>query len=229
MASKMKIILISDIHANGFYFSTLLKYIMEEKADRIICLGDLVGYYDEPNEVINLCRDNNIECIQGNHEEYLLGELNYRKDKEDIYRIQVHKELLTINNKKFIEQMPKEIIINYQGVSMYCTHALPMNTSKYLYNPNDMSDDCIKGYDYYCSGHTHIPYIQYKYGTCIINPGSIGQPRDYTSMPSYAVVDIAKKEVTIKKVEVEKKTYISHLKDIKLNIELIEILTRKST
>ena len=202
----MNIILISDIHANAFYFSTLLEEIKGEKADRIICLGDLVGYYDQPNEVINLCRDNNIECIQGNHEEYLLEKLNYRKDKEDIYRIKLHNEWLTIENRNFISQMPKEIILNYENISMYCTHSLPEDTSKYLYNPNEISDEHIKGHDYYCSGHTHIPYIQYKYGTCIVNPGSIGQPRDYTSMPSYAVVDIKKKEVKIKKVEVDKMT-----------------------
>ena len=223
----MKIALISDIHANAFYFKILLASIKEEKVDKIICLGDLVGYYDEPNEVIDLCRDYNVECIQGNHEEYILETLKYRKEKEDIYRIEKHRKLLSIKNRIFIENMPKEIIIQLGSISIYCTHALPGNSAKYLYNPNEIADEYIQGYDYYCSGHTHIPSIQYKNGTCIINPGSVGQPRDYTAMPSYAIVNLDKDEVLIKKVKVDQHNYTKVIKEKKMHMELIDILLRE--
>jgi len=223
----MKIALISDIHANAFYFKKILEDIRNQQVDKIVCLGDLVGYYDEPNEVIDICRTNNIECVQGNHEEYFLQTLNYNKEKENIYRIETHREILSVENKSFIEKMPKEIIFKYGDVSIYCTHALPTNTVKYLYNPNDIADKYIQGHDYYCSGHTHIPYIQYKYGICLINPGSVGQPRDYTTLPSYALIDLKEKEVLIKKINVDTNKYVSCLIEMKLCQELTDILIRK--
>lgn len=224
----MKIALISDIHANAFYFKTLLENIKKEKVDKIVCLGDLIGYYNAPNEVINICRDNNIICIQGNHEEYILGTLKYRKEKENIYNIEEHKKILSIENHIFIEQMPRELVIEYEGITMYCTHALPDNSAKYLYSPNEMIDKYIKGYDYYCSGHTHIAYIQYKKGTCLINPGSIGQPRDYSTIPSYALINMKSRDVTIKKIEVDVEAYVKDLREESMNKELIDILMRKN-
>lgn len=52
----MKIALISDIHSNLFYFEKVLHEIEKENVDDIYCLGDLVGYYDKPNEVIDLIK-----------------------------------------------------------------------------------------------------------------------------------------------------------------------------
>ena len=223
----MKIILISDIHANAFYFREFFNTIARESYDRIICLGDLVGYYDEPNEVIDLCRQYNIECIKGNHEEYLFGTLKYKESQEHIYRIKLHRDILSFDNKKYLKELPSEIIITDDSVSIYCTHALPANSAKYLYNPSEILDEYIQGYDYYCSGHTHIPYIQYTHGTCVVNPGSIGQPRDYTSEPSYVIIDLLKKEVLIKKIRVDTDIYIEKLQEKNIDIKLIDILRRK--
>ncbi|PHR58529.1 MAG: hypothetical protein COA44_03565 [Arcobacter sp.] len=228
MVKTMKIALISDIHANAFYFKSVLVNIKNENVDKIICLGDLVGYYDEPNEVIDLCRNNNIMCLEGNHEEYTLETKVYAKEKEELYRIKVHNKILTKRNRKFIEELPKEILLEDEGVSVYCTHALPQNSSKYIYNPNDIEDVHLRGYDYYCSGHTHIPYIHYKYGTCLVNPGSVGQPRDYTTLPSYAIINLKEKSVSIKKVEVDVNAYMKHLEKIKLHLSLRDILVRKN-
>ena len=97
----------------------------------------------------------------------------------------------------------------------------------YLISPNKIEYEHIQGYDYYCSGHTHIPYIQYKQGTCIVNPGSVGQPRDYTILPSYAVIDLNKDEVSIKKIKVDVEMYLVNLASINYNPDLIDILTRK--
>ncbi|MBT5400563.1 metallophosphoesterase family protein [bacterium] len=223
----MKIALISDIHANSFYLKSVIDSIKNQQIDRVICLGDLVGYYENPNEVINLCIKNNIECILGNHDQYLLGTLKYKEEKEGIYKIKEHRKVLSSSNMNFINGLPHEITIHFDGKIIYCTHATPHNTTEYLYNPNKIEYEHIQGYDYYCSGHTHIPYIQYKQGTCIVNPGSVGQPRDYTILPSYAVIDLNKDEVSIKKIKVDVEMYLVNLASINYNPDLIDILTRK--
>ena len=67
----MRLALISDIHAN----LTALEAVLADMpcVDRILCCGDLVEYYDQPNEVCALVRERGIECIRGNHDAYVLG------------------------------------------------------------------------------------------------------------------------------------------------------------
>lgn len=72
----MKIALISDIHANpGALASTLLD-IEKKGCDKIICLGDIVGYGYDPNSCIDICRHRNIECFLGNHDAAMIGKLS---------------------------------------------------------------------------------------------------------------------------------------------------------
>jgi len=225
----MKIVLISDIHANIYYFSRVLEKVIGEKADRIICLGDLIGYYDEPNKVIELCKFHEIECIKGNHEKYLLNEHKYNISREKLYRIKQHKQALTPENSKFLKDLPEDIVVQYKNILLYCTHAIPKDTTEYSYSPNELSRKYTKNYHYYCSGHTHIPYIQYSYGACIVNPGSIGQPRDYSTKPSYVVIDLKNDTVSLLKVKVDIKPYLEYLKTQGFDDALINILQRKKS
>lgn len=71
----MKIAIISDIHGNPTALQKVLEDAEEHKCERIVCLGDIVGYGYDPNGCIDICRKQNIECILGNHDAGLVGNL----------------------------------------------------------------------------------------------------------------------------------------------------------
>lgn len=222
----MKIALISDIHANLFYLTKVLEQIEKDQVDNIYCLGDLIGYYDKPNEVIDLIRKKNIICIKGNHEKYLLGELEYNINNEEIYGIKKQRKIITKNNYDFLNDLAENIEVMISDKSFYITHSLPNDSLSYIYDLRDLDKSFLSKYDYYCFSHTHIPIISYQYGTCIINTGSVGQPRDYTAKPSYIVIDIKYDSVVLKKVNVDNQDYLKSLVENKYHNSLIKILNR---
>lgn len=71
-----KIAIISDIHSNPTALLTVLEDVEKQKCDRIVCLGDIVGYGYDPNGCIDICRDRNMECVLGNHDAGLVGSLS---------------------------------------------------------------------------------------------------------------------------------------------------------
>lgn len=222
----MTIALISDIHANFFYFQVILKELEQYNPSQIFCLGDMVGYYDQPNEVIDLIKEKNITCIKGNHEKYLLNELAYDHSKENIYRIKTQRESLTQDNYTFLKNLPNDIIIELYGKQFYMTHSLPNDCITYLHDLKKIDRKALAKYDYYCFGHTHVPIISYQYGTYILNPGSVGQPRDYSQKPSFIILDLEKDEVTLKKISVPYLAYSQLLETNNFDNALISILER---
>ncbi len=222
----MKIAFISDIHSNLFYLKAVIKELEKENIDEIYCLGDLVGYYDKPNEVIDLVKQKNIKCIKGNHDKYLVAELPYDLKRDEFYGIKKQKKILSNENLDFLINLKDEIILKVDDKKIYMTHSLPNDCETYLYNLDSLDLEFLKSYDYYFFGHTHIPMMTYHYGTCIVNPGSIGQPRDYTKQSSYAIVDFELEEVKIKKVNHDIDVFTKELKNEKYAVQLIDILKR---
>ncbi|RAZ51778.1 metallophosphoesterase family protein [Campylobacter hyointestinalis] len=221
----MKIALISDIHSNLDYLITVLNNL-NNKVDKIYCLGDIIGYYDKPNEVIDIIKQNDITCIKGNHEKYILGEISYDKTKDALYRLEEQKHIISSENLHYISKLDEEIVLNINNRKIYMTHSLPMDCETYLYNMEQFNFSLLDKYDYYFFGHTHIPIIFYKFGTCIVNPGSVGQPRDYTQKSSYAIVDFDLDQVVIKKIKQNIDGLINRLNNKHYSNAVIEILKR---
>lgn len=222
----MKIAIISDIHANYEYLKSVLKDIFEQNINNIYCLGDLVGYYNEPNLTIDLIRKNNIICIKGNHEKYLLGELPYTISKEDIYGIERQRNIISDINLKFLSSLKDEYVFEVNKKLIFMTHSHPSNCEKYVYDFKDFDFTALQQYDYCCFGHTHIPVIGYHNGMCFVNPGSVGQPRDYTGKSSYAIIDFDSNMVSIKRVAQEVDRFIEILENSSYNSALLKILKR---
>jgi len=224
----MKIAIIADIHSNFDYFSTILKDIQKHNVDKIFCAGDFVGYYNKPNEVIEEVKRTGIVCVKGNHDKFLLGELSYPLAKDFIYQIKKQRKLITEENIEFIRRLPDSISCELIGKKIYMTHSFPNDSEKYLYTVEEFTKKDLIDINYYFYGHTHIPNIIYRYGTCLINPGSVGQPRDYSAQPSFVIVDMVNDECTLKKIHVDNLDFVSRLKKSKYPSEVITILERKN-
>ena len=103
----MRIGIISDIHSNPTALLTVLKDIEQQKCDRIVCLGDIVGYGYDPNGCIDICRERGIECFLGNHDAGLVGKFSLDQfipfAKNAILR---QRALVSEENKRWLENLP---------------------------------------------------------------------------------------------------------------------------
>ena len=103
----MKIAIISDIHSNPAALTKVLKDARSKGCEKIICLGDIVGYGYAPNECIDICREEGIESLMGNHDAALVGELELDWFN-DYARSAVLRQrgMVSEDNKKWLLHLP---------------------------------------------------------------------------------------------------------------------------
>ncbi len=195
----MKILFLSDIHGNYPALLSLEKYFSE--VDKIICLGDVVGYHCFVNEVIDFLILHKVFCIQGNHDRYLIEGLeNQSKFINDSVRfgIEIAQKKITEKNKKWLGELPTSYSFKQDDNSIFCCHGSPWDvTNEYIYADSDkfhiMTDFA---YDIIVLGHTHRAYTKYNENQIVFNPGSVGQARDFEGMACAKIYNTRTNELT---------------------------------
>lgn len=204
----MRILVISDIHANLTAFEAVLEDAKAEW-DYVWCLGDVVGYGPDPSECVDLLRTLPHLCLAGNHDWAALGRLDIRTFNPDARRaVEWTMAHLTPDNCAYLEDLPITLVVGDYTL----VHASPREPVwEYILEPL-VADLNFPHFDTpYCFvGHTHQPVIYelMEDGTTharepryrqpyalegkkqIINPGSIGQPRDQNPDAAYGLLDL---------------------------------------
>ena len=125
----MRIAVFSDIHANPKALRRAIKSAKSIGCEQFICCGDIVGYGYGPNECIDICRENKIECVKGNHDAGLVGELSLDWFNETARRqILSNRPLVSDENRKWLENLPYSIskdIGTTKAVFCHGTYAFP--------------------------------------------------------------------------------------------------------
>ena len=194
----MKIAIISDIHANLEALAAVLNEIDSRQITKIICLGDIVGYGASPNECVNTIRERMIASIAGNHDKAVAGEIDIENFSESARSavLWTRKEL-TKENLAYL----KTLSFFLQDENVLYVHSSPDNPEKFRYLLH--IGDAMESFRYLSSplcfiGHTHRPTIfcedlvtQHivRGKKCIVNVGSVGQPRDGNWRACFAVFD----------------------------------------
>ena len=188
----MKIAVISDVHSNLEALEAALKEIDKMKIQNIFCAGDICGYGANPNECIEEIRRRNIQSVMGNHD-YGIVNLNSSWFNEQAAKaLWWTIENLEKNNLEFIKSLPEKIDVDIDGRKMLVVHGSPRNPIwEYIY-PTDANATFVKdvNQDIIVVGHSHIPFIKKISDKLVLNPGSVGQPRDSNPKASFAVIDI---------------------------------------
>ncbi len=236
----MRIAVLSDIHANIEAFQAVLGDL-ERRADRILNLGDLVGYNASPNECVELARDKGIQSIQGNHDQAAC-DLNLA-DRFNIYAFNAilwTQKTLTHNNRKFLGALAEKQDL---PCGMAC-HGSPESTFSYIGLPFQARTTLKKmkkgiwGTGNVCLfGHTHkrkvwrmdirgnvmpveippdgvIALRQEEF--YLLNPGSVGQPRNGDPRSSYLIFDTHNQQVTYRLVDYDQSETIRKIRNAKL-------------
>lgn len=186
----MRVALISDIHAN----LTALEAVLADMpaVDRIVCCGDLVEYYDQPNEVCARLRELDIPCIRGNHDGYTIGVLPEKESYRSAFRTDWTRETLHETHLAWLKSLDVEMRIEADGRQLRVRHASPWDEETYLYPDSHelfARIELAPG-EILAVGHSHRPLHVAIGEGWLVNPGSVGQPRDWDPRASYAVVDM---------------------------------------
>ncbi len=218
----MKFAIISDIHANLEAFNRVLNDIDKMNCDEIICLGDIVGYGPEPESCINVIRENNIQCLMGNHDAAVCGVLS--TDYFNMYAknaVEWTIENISQDNMEYLKSLP--FFAEYED--MLFVHGALNEPFDYILDVNSLNlnieilQSDFPGKEFCFFGHTHIPFLSRKGSfelpspgkhflekqsekVFFINPGSIGQPRGgVTTKACYCIFDNASFEVNFRNIE----------------------------
>jgi predicted phosphodiesterase len=203
----MRVLVISDIHAN----LAALKAVLKDagKVNAVWCLGDVVGYGPDPNECVELVREqNNLVCLLGNHDAASIGEMSVASfNFEARQAVEWTQSVLKEDNREYLLERPLISIIG----DVTLAHGSPRQpVFEYVLDTRSASDNFDHFDNDFCFiGHSHIPLMftqdQDDYlcklnfpsvnkliklkPRAIINPGSVGQPRDRDPRASYAIFD----------------------------------------
>jgi putative phosphoesterase len=197
----MRILLVADLHANW----PALRAI-NEQFDMCFCLGDLVDYGLEPAPVVDWVRKNAHQAVRGNHDHGAAQNVNVSgkngfKYLSGVTRA-VSRERLSEDDLRFLAHLPISRTVTLDDSRFLLVHATPRDPLD-EYAPPDVDFWARRlenvTADVVCVGHTHMPYVLEVGNRLVINPGSVGQPRDGDPRASYAIID--DRRVELKRVE----------------------------
>lgn len=211
----MRVGLISDVHANAAALNVVLDDI--PSVDQILHAGDIVGYGPHPHDVIAMFRGYDIRSIRGNHDRGIdsFNKFENRYSKTAIEALRWTRDQLTEQEKGYLSNLPDKLTIS--DGCLHVVHGSPVDPDKYVYS-NDISPELLNGEDVLVIGHTHEQVVRGFADGLVINPGSVGQPRDGDTTAAYAVVDLDTYNFQLGRVEypvidVKKDIYESELPD----------------
>jgi diadenosine tetraphosphatase ApaH/serine/threonine PP2A family protein phosphatase len=201
----MRILVLSDVHAN----LPALEAVLTAAApfDAVWCLGDLVGYGPDVNDVVDKIRSlPNLVCVMGNHDAAVIGQIELAAfNREARASIMWTQSVISPQNLEFLKSLPERQVIENATL----VHGSPRSPIwEYLLD----SQNALENFAYFETpfcfiGHTHIPIVYYWRGEgktvdwrllanedgpqgnarMIVNPGSVGQPRDHNPRTGYAI------------------------------------------
>lgn len=191
----MKIGILSDIHGNIDALEKVSEQLKREGIKTLIVLGDIVGYYYHPKEIMEWLNDFQFYYVRGNHEEILGKLLENEIDPNDIKNKYGSGHEIALNSLShtqldFLIKGNDSINIEIEGYQFNLNHGAPFDKSKYLYpdSSKNLMEQCYhKDADFILFGHSHYSFIHQVKHNLIINPGSIGQNRQQGGIAQWVV------------------------------------------
>lgn len=214
----MKYLILSDMHANWDAFETVLRRARRKRFEAVLVLGDLVGYGAAPNQVVDAVRQmgSRLFTVRGNHDKVVAGiDSGGNFNQTALTAAQWTTGRLTPGNLRYVRELPQGPIEVEEGLAI--CHGSPLDEDTYVFSDVD-AWEIFSRFDMPVTffGHTHIPSLFWLDGRMLgvralrgtsgrialapggrylINPGSIGQPRDRDPRASYMIYDSKKRVV----------------------------------
>jgi len=210
----MRILVIADIHANW----PALQAVAAESFDVCLCLGDLVDYGLQPSPCIAWVKEHARYTVRGNHDHGVaqnvtVNGLSGFKYLTGITR-PLTRERLGEGEMRFLSRLPVSRQVTLDNTRYLLVHATPRDPlDEYAIADKEFWSRRLQNVEanVICVGHTHHPYVLEVGDKLVINPGSVGQPRDGDPRASYAVIE--DNLVELKRVEYDVEATITTIQE----------------
>jgi len=188
----MRILLIADVHANW----PALQAVAAVPHDTCLFLGDLVEYGLEPVPCIDWVRQHALHSVRGNHDHGTAQDVPVAGKNGFKYLTAVTRPLtrerLSETDLRYLSRLAVTRLVTLENTRYFLVHATPRDPLD-EYAPPDLDLwarhlQQVEG-DVVCVGHTHHPFVLEVGDKLVINPGSVGQPRDGDPRASYAIIE----------------------------------------
>ena len=219
----MKFLVLSDLHANWWALDAVLKDA-EHQYDKVLCCGDIVGYNPRPREVVQWTRQNCAAVIRGNHDKVVAGleNLDWFNEVAQAAAIWTTGQL-NADELAYVQALPKGPV---RVDSFQLCHGSPLDEDEYILSARE-ADAALRQPERSITffGHTHVQggfFLQSRQlgilppvektrtervlelqpdNSYLINPGSVGQPRDSDPRAAYVIYDPEERTVAYRRVE----------------------------
>jgi predicted phosphodiesterase len=220
LGHTMKFLIVSDIHGNREALEAVLKDACDQY-DRIVCLGDIVGYGADPNFVVDWARANVSAIVRGNHDAACAGLESLSRFNDNAADAAAwSRRVLSPKNLAYLKRLPSGPS-PYEGFDL--AHGSPFGEYDYLCSSGDVagiSNRITMPLTFF--GHTHdqggfqirrngkinvidprVPngLVLAPRSKYLVNPGSVGQPRDRNPDAAYAIYSPAERSIEFRRVE----------------------------
>jgi len=178
----MKYALFSDIHGNFYAFEAMMNELVHKNIEGYLFCGDLTGYYYQAEKIVKKIKQlPNFYAVRGNHDQFFIDSLTDNTK---------HTEIV-----EYIKSLPEVITMKIGNFNISMLHGSPKSPLSGRIYPDSPLDIEPLMYDFLFVGHTHYQMTRSCAKSCrIVNPGSLGQPRDGKGF-SYCLVDFISGEV----------------------------------
>ena len=202
----MKIGVLSDIHGNSYALESVLNECKNEGVNKLLILGDIVGYYYHPDIVLKMLSEWDYEMIKGNHE-VILKNLKEHKVNAEILKAKYgsghNLALKKINEEqlKCLFSLPEQKTVEINNVSFQLNHGSPWSLDEYIYPDTSLEklNQCNSDqHDFVLIGHSHYAFTFDCEHSVLINCGSVGQSRKKGGVANWALIDLSNKNFKIK-------------------------------
>lgn len=194
----MRIAITSDIHAN---YPSLKKFLDKIRFDFWIDLGDCIGYYPFPNEVLKTLEEKCDKNVIGDHGFHCLKQKYSRMNRYAREALIKTREMLNERSLSYLRSLKKKMKFEVDGKSFLMFHGSPRDPLwEYVFPGQKRKiEHFLKKaeVDFLLLGHTHTPFIyrRSELDTTLIQPGSLGQPRDGKPNPSFCLLEGRKPKI----------------------------------
>jgi len=218
----MKVAVISDVHSNLVALEAVREAVEAENPDYIVCLGDVIGYNPWPAECVEIVRDWCDTVLQGNHDRDVVDPEVYRQNEMAYEGLKLARERLSEEQLSWLQnEIPEQKGITFpDGTEYLFVHSHPETVDKYV-RPRDFPR--MRPYlDEEAGifiGHTHLQHTAEIDGKLIVNPGSVGQPRDKDSRAAFAILDTESNTVETHRVEYDIDSVVSEVEEVGLPLK----------